>query len=426
MGAGLRSECPAAEAPTAMREYHLDLNDPAFVNDPYPRLAELRESVPVFYDPVWKKVFFTRYDDIAALLRDRRLGRSILHVLSRDELGWPPPNPLVRDFDHFQAHHMLDNEPPKHTRLKGLMLKAFTPARSEALRENVRQIVDGLIDRVAHLGRMDLVADFAEPIPVTVIAELLGVPDSDRPLLRPWSAAIVKLYELGFTDNQAREANRAVVEFSNYVRALAHERRRAPADDLISALVEVEEKGQRLTEDELIANCILLLNAGHEATVNGTTSGFLALHRHPVQMALAKRAAEARDRGFFAGAIEELLRYDTPLPMFERWVLDDMDIGGVRLRRGVEVGLFYASGNRDPRRFSNPDTLDLRRRDNLHLTFGLGIHYCIGAPLARIELQVAFERLLARLPRIRAAAEPVAYTGGFVIRGVRALPVEFS
>jgi unspecific monooxygenase len=408
-----------------MYEYHLKLNDLEFVYDPYPVLAELRETLPTFYDPVWKKVFFTRYADIAALLRDRRLGRSILHVLSRDELGWPPPNPLTRDFDRFQTHHMLDNEPPKHTRLKGLMLKAFTPARSEALRGKVLAIVDGLIDRVEGRGRMDLLADFAEPIPVTVIAELLGVPEADRAQLRPWSAAIVKLYELDYTDDQAQAANQAVVEFSDYIRRLAADRRRAPADDLISALVQVEEAGQSLSEEELVANCILLLNAGHEATVNGTTAGFLALHRNPGQMGAARTAAASGDHGFFVTAVEELLRYDTPLPMFERWVLEDLEIGGVRLRRGVEVGLLYASGNRDPRRFRNPETLDLGRRDNPHLTFGLGIHYCIGAPLARIELQVAYERLLARLPRLRLAVEPVAYTGGFVIRGVRALPVEF-
>ncbi len=408
-----------------MREFHLDLNNPDFVADPYPTLTELREQTPAFFDPAWNKVFFTRYADIAALLRDRRLGRSILHVFSRDELGWPPPNPLTRDFDRFQSHHMLDNEPPKHTRLKGPMLDAFTPSRAAELEGTVRRIVDGLIDRVEARKSMDLLKDFAEPIPVTVIAELLGVPEADRHLLRPWSAAIVKLYELGFTDEQGGAANRAVVEFSDYLRALAAERRRQPRNDLISALVQVEEHGDRLTEEELIANCILLLNAGHEASVNGITSGFLALHRNPDQRAFASQAAANGDREFFAVAVEELLRYDTPLPMFERWVLRDMEVLGVPLRRGVEVALLYASGNRDPRRFGHADRLDLRRVDNPHLTFGLGTHYCIGAPLARIELRVAFERLLARLPRLRVAAEPVTYTGGFVIRGVRALPVEF-
>ena len=408
-----------------MREYHLDLNHPEFVYDPYPQLAELRDTLPVFFDPVWNKVFFTRYDDIAGLLRDRRLGRSILHAFSRDELGWPPPNPLTKDFDRFQHDHMLDNEPPKHTRLRSLMVKAFTSSRVERLRAKIQHVVDALIDRVADRGRMDLLVEFAEPIPVAVIGELLGVPEEDRHLLRPWSAKIVKLYELGYTDDQARAANQAVVEFSAYVKNLAHQRQQQPRDDLISALVRVEEHGEVLTIEELVANCILLLNAGHEATVNGTTLGLLSLHHNPDQMALACEAAQQNNLEFFKTATEELLRYDTPLPMFERWALQDFQFNGVHLQRGMEVGLLYASGNRDPRRFHDPDGLDLTRKDNPHLTFGLGIHYCIGAPLARLELQVALATLLRRLPEIRVAKEPVEYTGGFIIRGHKAMPVEF-
>lgn len=393
--------------------------------DPYPQLAELRDTLPVFFDPVWNKVFFTRYDDIAALLRDRRLGRSILHAFSRDELGWPPPNPLTKDFDRFQHDHMLDNEPPKHTRLRSLMVKAFTSSRVERLRAKIQHVVDALIDRVADRGRMDLLVEFAEPIPVAIIGELLGVPEEDRHLLRPWSAKMVKLYEVGYTDDQARAANQAVVEFSAYVKNLAHQRQQQPRDDLISALVRVEEHGEVLTMEELVANCILLLNAGHEATVNGTTLGLLSLHHNPDQMALACEAAQQNNLEFFKTATEELLRYDTPLPMFERWALQDFQFNGVHLQRGMEVGLLYASGNRDPRRFHDPDGLDLTRKDNPHLTFGLGIHYCIGAPLARLELQVAFATLLRRLPEIRIAKEPVEYTGGFIIRGHKAMPVEF-
>ncbi|RIH92157.1 cytochrome P450 [Meiothermus granaticius] len=408
-----------------MQTFHLDLNHPQFVRDPYPLLAELRENLPVFYDEGWNKVFFLRYDDISSLLRDKRLGRSITHILSRDELGWPPPNPLTRDFDRFQENHMLDNEPPKHTRLKGLMLKAFTPARVESLRGKIQSIVHGLIDQAEDRGGMDLLADYAEPLPVTVIAELLGVPEEDRPLLRPWSARIVKLYELGYTEEQAKAANQAVVEFSDYIKRLAEERRRRPGPDLISALVEVEEQGDKLTADELVANCILLLNAGHEATVNGTTAGFLALSRNPDQLELAKEAAAKGNSEFFKTAVEELLRYDTPLPMFERWVLEDLELGGVSLRKGQEVALMYASGNRDPRKFPEPDRLHLTRKENQHLTFGLGIHYCIGAPLARLELQTSLQTLLKRLPGVHLATAEVEYTGGFVIRGHKAMPVAF-
>jgi unspecific monooxygenase len=406
-----------------MQTYHLDLNNPAFVWDPYPTLLELRENLPVFHDKVWNKIFFLRYHDISDLLRDKRLGRSITHILSRDELGWPPPSPLTADFDQFQSDHMLDSEPLKHTRLKSLMMKAFTPARVERLRGKIQQIINGLLDRAEDQGQMDLLSDYAEPLPVAVIATLLGVPEEDRPLLRPWSARIVRLYELGYTDEQAKDANQAVVEFSGYVKKLADERRGKPGDDLISALVMVEEQGEKLTPDELVANCILLLNAGHEATVNGTTAGFLALSRNPGQMERAREAAAKNRPDFFRLAVEELLRYDTPLPMFERWVLEDFDFKGTPLRRGQEVALMYASGNRDPRKFSNPDQLNLTRTENHHLTFGLGIHYCIGAPLARLELQISFQTLLKRLPNIHLATDRVEYTGGFVIRGHKAMPV---
>ena len=215
------------------------------------------------------------------------------------------------------------------------------------------------------------------------------------------------------------------MDFSDYIKKLAKERRKKLQDDLISALVEVEEQGERLTADELVANCILLLNAGHEATVNGTTSGFLALARNPDQMELAKEAAAKGDSEFFKPAVEELLRYDTPLPMFERWVLEDLELSGVSLKKGQEVALMYASGNRDPRQFPDPDRLDLTRAENRHLTFGLGIHYCIGAPLARLELQTSFQALLKRLPKVRLATDKVEYTGGFVIRGLGAMPVEW-
>lgn len=408
-----------------MKTLHLDINAPEFVADPYPRLAELRESTPVFFDPVWNKLFFTRYHDIAALLRDKRLGRSILHRLSRDELGWPPPNPLTKDFDQFQSHHMLDNEPPKHTRLKSLVMKAFTPARVEGLRTKIESIVNRMLDQAEDRGKMDLLQDYAEPLPVAVIAELLGVPEEDQHLLRPWSSSIVKLYELGYSDQQAVQANQAVVEFSDYIKALADERRKNPQDDLITALVQVEEQGEMLTEDELVANCILLLNAGHEATVNGTTAGFLSLSRNPDQMNLAKQAAREGNQDFFKAAVEEMLRYDTPLPMFERWVLDDFEYQGIPLKQGQEVALLYASGNRDPRKFENANSLDLTRKDNQHLTFGLGIHYCIGAPLARLEMQTSFATLLRRFPDVRLATDKVEYAGGFVIRGHKAMPVEF-
>jgi cytochrome P450 len=411
-----------------MLEHHLNLNDPSFIQNPYPTLEDLRERQPVFRDPVWKKVFFTRHQDISALLKDRRLGRSIEHVLSRDELGWPPANPRQKPFDDFQALHMLDREPPDHTRLRSLVQRAFTQSRVENLRSRIAGIVDGMVDRFEHRGSFDVHAELAEPLPVLVIAELLGVPDEYRAQLRPWSAAIVKLYELGHTEIEMEAASNAVLEFSAMLRGLMDERRHAPQDDLISALVAVEEQGQRLTESELIANCILFLNAGHEATVNGTTSAVQALCRDPESLErLALEAATNPNTSvLFKTAIEEFLRYDTPLPMFERWVLEDIEVqtsaGPIRLERGSEVALLYASGNRDPRTFSSPDRLVLDRRENPHLTFGLGTHYCIGAPLARLEMGVALHALLRRFPRLSLESEPT-YGPGFVIRGLTSLRV---
>ncbi len=409
-----------------MVEHTLNINAPEFVRDPYPVLAELRANKPVFYEPQWKQTFFMRYDDIAFLLKDKRLGRSITHILSRDELGWPPPDPRLKAFTAFNTAHMLDNEPPKHTRMKALALKAFTPQRVEGMRNKIQHIVNVLLDRVAGQSEFDLHDDVAEPLPVIVIAELLGVPEADRHKLRPWSAAIVRIYELGHSDAEVIAAETAAQEFTEYVRAMLNERRRHSGDDLISALAQAEENGDRLSDEELIANCILLLNAGHEATVNGTTAGMLALHRNPDQRELLVREAQANPSNassLFKSAIEEMLRYDTPLPMFERWVLEDFEYRGMQLKRGMELQLMYASGNRDEARFPQADRMDITRKDNAHLTFGLGLHYCIGAPLARLEMQVAFHTLLRRFPNIHVTIDQPDYSG-FVLRGIRHLPVK--
>ena len=411
-----------------MKALHLELNDPAFILNPYPKLEELRESTPVFWDEVWGKTFFLRYDDISSLLRDRRLGRSLTNVLSRDELGFPPANPRQKPFDDFQALHMLDREPPDHTRLRSLVQKAFTVSRVENLRERIEGIVNGLLEGVG--SSFDVHHVLAEPLPVQVIAELLGVPKDFRAKLRPWSGAIVKLYELGYSELEMDAASTAVLEFSDMLRGLVEERRMKASDDLISDLVRVEEAGERLTESELIANCILFLNAGHEATVNGTTAAVLALTRdNHARAQLAEAAANSSNTsGLFKTAIEEFLRFDTPLPMFERWILEDFDYQTkhgevVPLKKGQEIALMYASGNRDPRKFSKPDKLELTRTENAHLTFGLGTHYCIGAPLARLEMQVALHSLLKKIPDFKLESENLEYGKGFVIRGLQSLRI---
>lgn len=396
----------------SLRDLGIDPLSSQFIADPYPFYDHLRAARPILFDAGWKLWFFSAYEDIAALLRDRRLGR--------DLEGAPKPDPRT-PFGWLHANSLMEKEPPDHTRLRGLVNKAFTPARVEALRPLIEQTAQILLDGVIQRGEMDLLAEFAEPLPVLVIADLLGVPQEARHQLRPWSNQIVAMYELAPSAEDERRANRAVSEFAAFLRRLAAERKLQPQDDLISALVAAEEQGSRLSEDELIATCILLLNAGHEATVNAIANGMLALFRHPDQYDLLRRQPE-----WLKTAVEEMLRYDTPLQLFRRWVREDLEYKGFRLTRGEQVALLYGAGNRDPARFPDPHRFDITRSDNPHLTFGLGIHYCVGAPLARLEMQVAVQTLLERLPNLRLADEAVLeYRPNYVIRGLKALPVRF-
>lgn len=403
-------------------EFELPLADPAFIQDPYPLLERLRTDTPVFFDPVMNRVVLARYDDMAAVLRDKRFGRSAFHRYSRDELGWPPADPRQANFDAFNDNHLLDSEPPKHTRLRGLVQLAFTPRRVEKLQGRIEEI---LAKQLAGLGdSFDLVSAYVEPLPVTVIAELLGVPEDSRDMLRPWSAAIVKLYEPDKTPQAQAEAEQAVLDFSALLRELVAQRRALPQDDLITALVQAEQDGDRLTEKELIDTCILLLNAGHEASVNGLSAGVLALMRQRQHWETLVQLAQADDSlPAFRLAIEELLRFDTPLPMFERIALEEIDFHGVTLKPGDKVSLLYASGNRDPLKFAQPDELILDRQPNPHLTFGLGIHYCLGAPLARLELALSLRALCRAYPNLHLAKPEAEYVGGFVIRGLARLDV---
>lgn len=389
--------------------------------NPYPTYKLLRSTAPILYVPEVGMWFISRYEDVTALLRDHRLGRSIDHVLTREERGLPPKPEALAPFNKLSEHSMFDKEPPDHTRLRSLVHKAFTPRRVENLRGSIQRLTDALLDVVMERGgEMDLLEDFAVPLPVTVIAELLGVPEGDRHLLRPWSRDIVAMYELDHTPEEEQRAVRAAVEFSDYLRALARERRAHPEDDLITALALVQEAGDRLTEDELIATCVLLLNAGHEATVNVLGNGMLALLRHPDQFALLKR--EPR---YLSSAVEEMMRFDTPLQLFRRWVLEDINYKGHEFKQGTEIALLFGSANRDPDRFENPDQLDITREDNPHISFSLGIHYCLGAPLARLELQIALETLLRRMPNLELVDADPPFRDSFVIRGLRELRLRF-
>ncbi len=277
--------------------------------------------------------------------------------------------------------------------------------------------MNSLVDEVQGAGEFDLISRLAEPLPVAVIAELLGVPESDRGMLRPWSAEICLMYELNPPEEYARRASQASVEFGAYLRGLARERRRAPGDDLISALTQVLDKGDRLTEEELVGTCVLLLNAGHEATVNVTGNGWWSLFRTPEELSRLRR-----DHSLVPTAVEELMRYDTPLQMFERWVLEDFELHGAHIPRGAELGLLFGSANYDPAVLHDPEKLDLGRDPNPHLSFGAGIHFCLGAPLARVELETSLRTILSRLPNMELVEEP-GWKNAYIIRGLKELKV---
>ncbi|KXK11781.1 MAG: cytochrome P450 [Chloroflexi bacterium OLB14] len=404
--------------------YHLNINDPEFIAKPYAQLKTLRQEMPVYRDEVWNKVFFNLYSDVASLLKDKRLGRTMLHRYSREEIGWPPPDPKLAGFRSYQDNVFMDMEGESHSRIRSLVTKVFTPKRVESLRAKLESTTHKLIDAVEKNGACNFVSDIAEPLPVIMIADLLGIPEEHRAMLRPWSAAIVKMYELGYSDEQINEANKAAVDFMNLIGELANERRKNPQDDLITDLVQVESAGEKLTENEMRATAIFLLNAGHEATVNGSALGLMSLFQNQNQFEIMKEAVHQNNQALIKTAVDEMLRYETPLPMFERYVLEDMEINGVQLKRGDEVALMYISGNHDEKRFTQPDELVLSRQDNPLLTFGLGTHYCLGAPLARLELQVLFSVLIKRLPNLESNGDAV-FSKGFVIRGLESLPIKF-
>jgi cytochrome P450 len=400
-------------APTVGADF--DTTSPDVVADPYPYFARERARGPVLWHEGMGMWLAFDHASSNAVLRARTLGRIWT-------LRWPD-EPLAA-FTMLHVHSLLENEPPEHTRLRRLVAGAFSRGHVERLRPRVEELTSELADAVADAGSdgsaVDLMALYAEPLPVQVIAELLGVPREDWGLLRPWSNAIVKMYEYGVTPQQRRDAEQASVEFVDYLRGLVAQRRSAPGDDLITSLVqETDSDGARLTEDELITTCTLLLNAGHEATVNTTGNGFLAMLRHPRQHAAI---AGADDPAAAGPAVEELLRYDSPLQLFERTAIADTEIAGVTVRTGEKIAALLGAANRDPAVFESPDAFDLEREHNPHLSFGAGIHFCVGAPLARVELQSSLRTLVRRFPRMALAGTP-RRRPEFVIRGLHELPV---
>jgi unspecific monooxygenase len=398
----------------------LDPRDPAFFNDPYPAYHAIRARTPAFFWEDYGFWCFAAHADVAALLRDRRFGRQILHVMDRAQLGWPEPKPHLAAFDAIERHSILELEPPEHTRLRNLVNRAFVSRRIERLKPTIAALAHARIDAFAREGSTDLIATFATPIPVAVIADLLGVPRAMAPELLDWSHSMVAMYQFGVDRAVEESANEAAGAFAAFIRGYAQARRTDLGDDLISQLLVAESEEGRLSEDELVTTAILLLNAGHEATVHAIGNGVKAILEHGVDPAQAFATEEST-----AATVEELLRLDAPLHLFQRYALDVVELSGVALRKGERIGLLLGAANRDPARFANPDTFDIARAPNPHVAFGAGIHFCVGAPLARIELITALPILFARLPGLRLAERP-RYRDAYHFHGLEALRVAWG
>jgi cytochrome P450 len=394
----------------------LDVTDPGFIADPYPVLNELREATPIFWNERSGQWTLTRFQEVFETLRDRRLGRSYTHLYTHAEVGRDEPDQRWSRFHQHERWSLLSLEPPDHTRLRRLVAKVFTPKAVAALRPAIEGFSTTLLDRCAEMREFDLLADYAQPYSVAVICSMLGVPREDTQRLLDWSHAIVKMYELSTTDDVRAAADRAAGEYIDYTKALIAQKRRTPDDLLVSALVQVEDDGDRLTEDEIVCTTMVLLEAGHEATVNTLGNGMRGLMLHRDQWRrLVTGEVESR------AAVEELLRWDSPLQLFERWVLEPgVVIAGQELQVGQEVAMLFGSAERDPRRFTDPDRFDVSRGDAAHIGFGGGIHFCVGAPLARQEIDVSLAGLVHRFPDLQLVAPP-AYHPTFVIRGLTGL-----
>jgi pimeloyl-[acyl-carrier protein] synthase len=390
---------------------------PEVHEDPYPLYHRLRAEDPVHRSPLGFWVL-TRHADVLAVLRDPRMSRDPRRSQRVEQLR------ASAELDELLAAEeaapsMLFVDPPDHTRLRTLVNKAFTPGAVERLRPRVEAIVAELLDRVAGAGAMDVVEDLAYPLPVTVICELFGVPEADRDRFRAWSRGLVHLLDPLVASDALERALRARLALRGYLRELIAERRAHPTGDLLTALIAAEDEGHQLSEAELVSMCLLLLVAGHETTVNLIANGLLALVRDP-----GARARLQADPALAGSAVEELLRYDSPVQFTSRHALTDLDIGGRHIHAGETVVAVLGAANRDPAQFPDPDRLDLARKPNRHLAFGGGIHFCLGAPLARMEAGIAIPALLARLPGLELAGPPVR-RDTVTLRGLASLPVTF-
>ena len=393
--------------------------DPAFFSDPYAFYARMHAGAPVFYWEDYGVLCVASFEGVDRILRDRSFGRQrpggyLVSVAASGDRS------RLRDFDSVEANSLLELEPPVHTRLRGLVNRAFVSRQVQRLRPKIEALSHRLVDAMERKGEAELIADFATPLPATIIAQMMGLPVETGPQLVAWSNDMVRMYMHAPSAEDAERANASARDFAAFIREHAAARRRRPTDDLLGVLTAAQEDGDRLTEDELVSSAILLLNAGHEATV------------HQVGNAVRAILAQGGDpRRFFGtdaeteATVEECFRFDTPLHMFTRQVYADVVIAdGVALRPGDQVALLLGAANRDPRMFADPDVFRPDRPERKNVSFGAGIHFCIGAPLARLELQVALKVLFDRLPGLRIAEEP-KLRNIYHFRGVERLSVKW-
>jgi unspecific monooxygenase len=392
---------------------------PGFRENPYPSYNRMRDETPVFETPFG--LVLSRHADISAVLRDPRMSTD---GRKRPEFAeWVAAQGLDLDEEMNRSQGFLSLDPPDHTRLRGLVSKAFTPRVVEQLRPRIAQFVEETLDRVAPTGEMDVIEDLAYPLPVQIICEMLGVPPEDHLKFREWSREIARALDPDFalTPEELKRREERSNAFGEFFDDLIEKRRADRRDDLISALISVEEEGDRLTHDELISTCVLLLIAGHETTVNLIGNGALALLRNPEQLAMLRENPDLAKT-----ATEEVLRYDPPVQMTARNALEDMEFDGKVLKKGQQAILLLGAANRDPAQFSDPERLDITREDNRHLAFGMGIHFCLGAPLARVEGQIALSELVRRLPDLELVTNEPPYKVNMILRGLESLPVRFT
>lgn len=388
-----------------LNRVELDVRSPQFYQNPYPQYLEWQEKHPSFYWENYGLTAFVGYREIDLILRDKRFGRSLVGVpLTHDE----NPSPSVLPFYRADQYSLLNLEPPDHSRIRSLVQRAFMSRQIERIAPRIatlaHELCDEMLKQISLHGQVDFKKHFATPIPVMIIADMLGIDSSAVSKLLHWSHQMVRMYEQARTVEIEEAAGRAAQEFMDYLEEVLAEKRNNAEDDLISHLLTVQIDDAALSDAEIISTIILLLNAGHEATVNVIGNGLVALLENPKELDLWR--ANLGSEKFNQTAVEEILRFDTPLHIFNRWVLQDASIDGQDLKRGDQISLILGAGNRDEAVFSKGSTLDLERTVNPHLSFGRGIHFCLGAPLARLELQVALPILLKRISDLSLAVAP--------------------